>query len=236
MTTRPFLVCLHDGSPAHARETRAMLRDLGPRVGRRIAVGVVPDWHGRWPLAEHPGFCRAVGDATEEILLHGYSHRRRCGFGPVTLLTGGCDEMNGLDAHETLHLLERGQLALEQAFGRRARGFLAPGWQPGHVHPRSGHVPGLDYSVGFFSLTNSTGRSLPLATWTWDCGRPRWLGHVGHGIGRLLHALDGRIPVLAIHPADLRRGFWPRIVRLVDELLATGHRPTTPSRLLEDAC
>ena len=236
MTTRPFLVCIHDVSPAHARETRTMLRDLGPLVGSCIAAGVVPDWHGAWPLAAHRDYCRVVGDATGEILLHGYSHRRRNGFGPVTLLAGACDEMNGLDAQETLHLLERGQRALEQAFGSRARGFLAPGWQRGHVRPRSGRGSGLDYSLGFFSLATPTGRGIPLATWSWDCGRARWLGHVGHGVGRFLNALDGRVPALAIHPADLHRGFWPRILRLVDELLATGHQPTIPSRLLDDAC
>ena len=236
MTTRPFLVCIHDVSPAHARETRTMLRDLGPLVGRRLAAGVVPDWHGAWPLAAHPDYSRVVADACEEILLHGVSHRRRRGFGPVTLLAGGCDEMNGLDAQDTLRLLERGQCALERAFGRRARGFLAPGWQPGHVRPQPGHGLGLDYALGFFALTSSAGTRVPLATWTWDCGRARWLGYVGHGVGRLVHALHGRVPVLAIHPADLERGFWPRILRLVEEMLATGHRPTTPSRLLADAC
>lgn len=231
-----MLVCIHDASPAHARETRAMLRDLEPLVGRHVAVGVVPDWHRAWPLAAHPEYCRLVGDATEEILLHGYSHRRWHGWGPVTLLAGRCDEMNGLDARETLLLLERGQCALERAFGRRARGFLAPGWQRGHARPRSGLGSGLDYSLGFFSLATSSDRSVPLATWAWDCGRSSWLGHVGDRVGRLLHALDGRVPALAIHPADLHRGFWPRILRLVEGLLATGHQPTTPSRLLDDAC
>lgn len=213
-----------------------MLGDLAPLVGRRLAAGVVPDWHGAWPLAAHADYCRLVGDATDEILLHGYSHRRERGFGPVSLLAGRCDEMNGLDAQETSHLLERGQRALEQAFGRRARGFLAPGWQRGRVRPRRGRGPGLDYSMGFFSLATPRGRSIPLATWTWDCGRLRSLGHVGHTVGRLLHARGGRVPVLAIHPADLQRGFWPGILRLVEELLATGHFPTTPSRLLEDPC
>ena len=49
--SRPLLVCIHDAAPPFARETEAMIRDLTPLVGRRLAVGVVPDWHGQWPLA-----------------------------------------------------------------------------------------------------------------------------------------------------------------------------------------
>ena len=42
--------------------------------------------------------------------------------------------------------------------------------------------------------------------------------------------------MLAIHPGDLERGFWPGILRLVGELLATGYEPTTSAALLEAAC
>src|SRR5688500_10567176 len=130
---RPFLVCIHDATPAYARETRVMIRDLAPLLGRRLSFGVVPDWHGQWPLAVHPGYCRLVQEASEELLLHGYFHRRRRGRGPVTLLARGCDEMNGLDPGETLRTLERGQRVFTEVFGEPARSFLAPGWQPGHV-------------------------------------------------------------------------------------------------------
>jgi Reverse transcriptase (RNA-dependent DNA polymerase) len=34
--TRPFLVCIHDATPAYARETRLMLRDLAKKVPARI--------------------------------------------------------------------------------------------------------------------------------------------------------------------------------------------------------
>lgn len=30
--TRPFLVCIHGATPAYARETRLMLRDLAKKV------------------------------------------------------------------------------------------------------------------------------------------------------------------------------------------------------------
>ena len=229
---RPFLVCIHDATPAHARATRAMLRDLAPLLGRRLSVGVVPDWHGAWPLAAHADYCGLIGESVDEILLHGHVHRRGRGWGPATLLTGGSDEMNGLDAEGTRRALERGQQALAEAFGARARGFLAPAWQRGRVRPGSAIAPGVEYLLGYCSLDPAAGRRVPLATWTWDCGRWAWLGHVGHACGRLSWSVGRGVPTLAIHPQDLARGFWPAIVRLVGELLAAGHVPTTPAALL----
>jgi hypothetical protein len=229
----PFLVCIHDATPAYARETEVMLRDLAPLVGRRLSLGVVPDWRGAWPLAAHPRFCRLVRDAADERLLHGYFHRRGRGRGPTTWLAEGSDEMNGLDADETRRAVERGQQVFSDVFGEPARGFLAPAWQRGRVRAVDTTALGIDHVLGFFSLDSALGRKVPLATWTWDCGRWGWLGHVGDGIGRVSHALRRGVPTLAIHPRDLARGFWPRIVRLTRTLLDAGYGPSTSDGLLD---
>ena len=92
---------------------------------------------------------------------------------------------------------------------------------------------GLDHVLGYFALESSAGRTVPLATWTWDCGRWSWLGYIGHGIGWLSQSLSLGVPVLAIHPRDLERGFWPKILRLTSELLDTGYEPSTVAGLLE---
>ena len=228
----PFLICIHDATPAHARETLRISRDLAPHLGRTLSFGVVPDWHEQWPLTAHAGYCRAVQDASEELLLHGYFHQRRSGWGPVSLLASRCDEMNGLGPEQTTATIERAQRVFEEMFGAPARGFLAPGWQKGHVRQANARSMGLDHVLGFFSLQSSDGRRIPLATWTWDAGRWDWLGHIGHGVGRLLQATHGRVPVLAIHPRDVERGFWPRILRLTRELVDNGYQPTTPAALL----
>ena len=230
---RPFLVCIHDATPAFAHETRVMIRDLAPLVGRRLSFGVVPNWHGEWPLAAHPDYCRMIREASDERLLHGYFHRRRRGRGPTTLIAGPCDEMNGLDPDETGRTLVRGQQVFSEVFGEPARGFLAPGWQPGRVGRGQGSVAGLEYMLGFLALEPWTGRNVPLATWTWDCGRWGWLGHLGHAIGWLAHSLGHRIPTLAVHPRDLQRGFWPRILRLTEQLLESGYEPGTLAGVLE---
>jgi hypothetical protein len=244
LTSPRFLVCIHDATPAYERETRLMIQDLAPLLGRRLSFGVVPNWHGEWPLAAHPEYCRRIQEASEELLLHGYFHQRQRGRGPITLLTDRGDEMNGLDLEETGRTIERGQRVFTDVFGEPARGFLAPAWQLGRVRrgrPEGRHYEvssaglqaGLDYVLGFFSLQSSAGREVPLATWSWDCGRWGCLGHVGHGIGWLSQSLDRRVPTLAIHPRDLERGFWPTIVRLTEELIDTGYEPTTVAGLLE---
>lgn len=228
---RRVLVCIHDATPAFARETRAMIRDLAPVLGRRLSFAVVPDWHGEWPLAAHPDYCRLLRESAEELLLHGYCHQRRQGWGSTALFAGRCDELNGLDREATRRTVERGQRVFAEVFGEPARGFLAPAWQQGHACLKDGTLPGLDYVLGFLSLESRTGRKIPLATWTWDCGRWGWLGHVGHGIGRLLQSLDRGVPSLAIHPRDLERGFWPDILRLARELVESGYEPSTVAGL-----
>ena len=210
-----------------------MIRDLAPFLGRRLSFGVVPDWHGEWALASHPDYCRLVRENSEELLLHGYFHQRRRGWGPVTLLAEGSDEMDGLDPDETRRTLERGQRVFTDVFGEPARTFLAPAWQLGHVRHAQETTLGLQHVLGFFSLESRAGRKVPLATWNWDCGRWGVVGHLGHGIGWLLQSLNRGVPTLAIHPRDLARGFWPQILRLTEELLENGYEPSTPSRLLE---
>jgi hypothetical protein len=232
MQPHRFLVCIHDATPAYARETRVLIRDLAPLLGRRLSFGVVPNWHGEWPLTSHPAYGRMLRESSGELLLHGFFHRRQRGRGPITLLAEGGDEMNGLDRDETRRTLERGQRVFTEVFGEPAHGFLAPGWQSGHVRLGSGNAPGLEHVLGFFSIESRAGGRIPLATWSWDCGRWGWLGHVGDGIGSLLQSLN-RVPVLAIHPRDLDRGFWPRILRLARELLEAGYEPITPAALLQ---
>ena len=230
LTTRPFLVCIHDATPAYEAE---IIRDLASLVGRRFSFAVVPDWNGQWPLADHPDFCRLIRDSAEELLLHGYFHRRQRGWSPTTFLVEASDEMNGLDPERTRHAIERGQDVFADVFGAPARGFVAPAWQRAHVRLQEETAPEIDHVLGFFSLESRDGRRIPLTTFTWDCGRWGWLGYIGHSVGWLLQHSGGRVPVLAVHPRDLSRGFWPTILRLTRSLIDAGCEPSTAGGLLQ---
>ena len=116
---------------------------------------------------------------------------------------------------------------------RRRGASSHPAGSVGTCASGTGNALQLEHVLGFFSLESRAGRKVPLATWTWDCGRWGWLGHIGHGIGRLLQSLDRGVPVLAIHPRDLERGFWPKILRLTEQLLESGYEPSTLAGLLE---
>ena len=233
MSARPFHVCIHDTTPAYSRATHTMLHELAPIVGRRLSCGVVPDWHSRWPLVAHPGFCGRLRDSAEELLLHGYHHRRQRGFGPISLLTDRSDEMNGLDDDAVRRTIDRGQEMFTHAFGAPARGFVAPAWQRGRVDVNDRVGLSLDFVLGFFSLESRDGRTIPLATCAWDWGRWTWPGHFGHAIGRTLQTSQRRLPVVALHPKDLERGFWPQILRVIANLRECGYRPSTLAALME---
>src|SRR5438093_3451912 len=71
-----LVVSIHDVTPAHAPEV-ARLWSLCAARQVRPALLVVPNWHGRWPLHEHPEFVEwLLARATEgaEIVLHGERH------------------------------------------------------------------------------------------------------------------------------------------------------------------
>ena len=210
-----------------------MIRDLAPALGRRLSFAVVPNWRGEWPLAAHPEYCRLIQEHSDELLLHGYCHQRQRGSGPISWLTANGDEMNGLDADDTRRTLERGQRVFTEVFGAPARGFLAPAWQVGRVRLTEGNGAELEHVLGFFALESRTRRKIPIATWTWDCGRWRWLGHVGHGVGHVVQRVNRGVPTLAIHPRDLERGYWPAILELTNRLLETGYEPSTPAQVIE---
>ena len=232
MRLQRFLVCVHDVSPSFERETRQIIDDLSEIIGDRFALGVVPDWHGRWPLDEHPAFCRHVRQSSAELLLHGLHHDRARGWGLTSVLAERSDEMNGLDVAGMRRAVSQGQQMFENAFGGKARGFLAPAWQRGATNLHALEEFGIDYMLGFFAIDSRDSGSLPLATYTWDCGRWAWLGHVGHAVGSVLQSLDGRIPSLAIHPRDIARGYWPGVLRLIEALLHSGYEAALPSQLL----
>lgn len=130
-----LLVSIHDVTPALGPRVEALWA-LARERGVTPALLVVPNWHGRWPLEEHPAFVRWVrarADEGAEIFLHGERHDE------VGLRRTFVDEWRAfnktaregefltLDAPAARERIARG-LGLFAQLGLRPVGFVPPAW------------------------------------------------------------------------------------------------------------
>ena len=195
-------------------------------IQTRIAAAVVPCWHGEPFVRNDEDFIHLVQGRFGEVLLHGYTHFRKTGGGLTSLMTGGADEFNGLSIAETHLRLRNGQSMMQKFFGVPACGFIAPTFQRGKLTADRLVNHGLHYMVGFRRIEFSNGRRIGVATWCWDMGRWRALGHAGYWYGHArMWLYRDLLPCLAIHPIDVDRGFMPQIVELVQSLVEGGRQP-----------
>ena len=80
MIERHLLISVHDVTPAHAAQLDRVFALLAEFDVRQVALLVVPDWHGAWPLAQAGAFTdrlRALREDGAEMLLHGLRHDER---------------------------------------------------------------------------------------------------------------------------------------------------------------
>jgi predicted deacetylase len=137
----PVHVSIHDVSPAWEHEVELALEAAhAHRV--RPALLVVPDFHGRAPLVDHPRYCerlRELQGEGHEIYLHGYYHRARAASPALGALgrarhafaqkvvSGGEAEFSDVSPEEALQRLDDGERMLRDA-GLAISGFVAPAW------------------------------------------------------------------------------------------------------------
>lgn len=142
-------VTIHDVSPAWEREVDVAL-DLAHAHGVKPALLVVPDFHGRAPLLDHPSYCQRLRDleaSGHEIYLHGYYHHARPwnrdarggegGAGGLAararwmfaqkVVSGGEAEFSDVSEEEARTRLATGERVLREA-GLTIKGFVAPAW------------------------------------------------------------------------------------------------------------
>ncbi|MBN2607538.1 MAG: DUF2334 domain-containing protein [Candidatus Fermentibacteraceae bacterium] len=132
-----LLLAVHDVSPANERALRHIAGELEKLGLDRYSMLVVPDYHGEWPLEEHPEFCRWLSGLAEggvDMVLHGQTHmgspaERFSWNGLRSLLfTRGEGEFLDLDRDEAERLILNGKRTLAAALGIQAESFVAPAW------------------------------------------------------------------------------------------------------------
>jgi predicted deacetylase len=222
----PVHVSIHDVSPAWEREVDAALA-MAHDAGVRPALLVVPDFHGRAPLGDHPAFVdrlRALEKSGHEIYLHGYYHRsrpwhesRRASAGasvtPLsrlrhvfaqTVVSASEAEFSDVTRDEAIARLDAGERMLKDA-GLTIRGFVAPAWSmPGWVLSLLGER-GYRFTEDHLRIHDpARARSRPSLVLNYASRTPgRLLSTVA--FCRVARPLRRILPSrIAIHPADMR--------------------------------
>jgi uncharacterized protein len=219
------LLSIHDVTPAwrdQVQELWTLCRDRGATP----ALLVVPDWHGAWPLHEHPEYVRwiaaRVADGAE-IFLHGERHDE------VGLPRSWRDELRAfgrtaregefltLDAPAAAPKIARG-LELFRELGFTAIGFIPPAWlcRDGTLHAAA--EAGLQIverdTVIHLPIQRSSIAS-PVLRWS---GRTPFRARASAWQAAVRWQWQRTAPVMriALHPMDLEHPITRRSV--VDEL------------------
>jgi len=241
-----LLVSIHDVTPAQAGPVSHLWAICAER-GITPALLVVPNWHGRWPLEEHPLFTdwlRARARDGAEIVLHGERHDEiglPRGLGDHWRAWGKTAaeaEFLTLDGVAAGVRLERGLRCLRQA-GLEPSGFIPPAWLARAGAYRAAAAAGLQFSEDERSVRLLlSGRRIasPVLRWSTRTSSRAW-GSVAVARGRSLIQSRAGLPRIALHPNDLSHPATTRsLTRALDRWLAW-HRPgryadvvTSPAR------
>ena len=218
-----FLLALHDVWPGNfplAADYVARLRSLG---ARRIALLVVPAYHGDAPMhgnAEFLAWLRKESGRGTELFLHGYHHRmaehvaggtaaggafgaRRNAWGRfINRFVAGEAEFAGLARAGQAGILSEA-LAVWRRTGLPLAGFVAPTWHgaPAASGLRSQGVPLWETRFRLHHLSTFRSRFVPPLAWgrSRNSGEPRLLG----GEPWLATILRAPLLKVALHPGDL---------------------------------
>jgi hypothetical protein len=210
------LLSLHDVTPAHDRLVRTAIDEIASWGAGFPALLVVPDYHGGWPMANHPDFVEFLRQAKQsggEILLHGYDHlaprRAPPSAGLIEkakerLLTAGEGEFQHLGFSMAVDRLQKGRTAIKDALGWTPKGFVAPAWLEHRETEMALQTAEFEFHENhlYIDLIRSRRRVfVPAITFTARSPR-RTKASLLFAMG-LKTALGGRCPVrLALHPLD----------------------------------
>lgn len=232
------LVSLHDVTPAHLPRLERAERVLRRAGVTTAAYLLVPNYHGRHPIAgneEFQGWCRQSRAFEVEWVLHGYRHLDDAPAGGQGLLiaarrrwlTAGEGEFLCLDEGEQAARLSRGVAAL--AFlPRRPRAFVAPAWLYNDALPHVLRAAGFRITEDHrrvHDLVGGVAHACPVITWA----TRTWMRRIGSRAAAPLGLRAfGHSPVvrIALHPFDMDH---PATVASIERTLAYALDRRTPA-------
>jgi len=227
----PMLVVVHDVASVFLPELTYITQRLEPILGMRLSAAIVPRWRNQSGCRSNVRYRDLIARFPER-LLHGWTHQSNGRLRPISLITDASDEFRGLNEAAVRSRIEQAQADFRELTGSDADGFLPPAWQ---LPIPATQLSSLKFVMRFCRLESCQKKDtfFPLATSSWDWGRIGWLGHGGELIGTLLRRYSrNAVPCVAIHPIDVRRGFFERAVSLIETLSRNGYQPATASELM----
>ncbi|GAB5506241.1 MAG: hypothetical protein Rhirs2KO_14040 [Rhizobiaceae bacterium] len=221
---------VHDIFPGMERELEAML-DVWPSGAReKLALLVVPDWQGRFPLAASPDFVKRISRLAGEKVLHGFTHS----LGPEfwNWLLYGHDnrsEFGKLDEKEARERIARGLKSFEDNLGIGPRWFCAPRWHQSAAATKALREAGFEGYMLRSSLRHFSGASVDLPALCFDEGDRRLRSAIARhlrelSIRRLFAA--GHPFRITLHPSDVTDATaWSQVKRVMQRLSDEGWTP-----------
>lgn len=229
-----LLVSIHDVTPAQELNV-TRLWELCRGRGVTPALLVVPNWHGEWPLKDHPRFInwlRARADEGAEIVLHGERHdeaglpRRLRDQWWAWGRTDGEAEFLTLD-HLAARTRVSGGLARLREVGLEPTGFIPPAWLAREATYQAAAAAGLSFSEDDRSVrllrTGQRVRS-PVVRWSTRTPTRAW-GSVAVAAARWVLQRGSKWPRIAFHPRDLDHAATAVSIRRTLDRWLGRHRP-----------
>ena len=234
---RLLLASIHDVSPRFEGEVDRLIDLLGPHVGKRLAMLVVPNHWGDAPIVPGSPFAgrlRRWADEGVEMLLHGFTHRDEAkypGAGDrlrARFMTASEGEFLGLSQTDAAARIADGQALIESIIGRPVDGFVAPAWLYGDGAREALAQSAIPLAEDHLRVWSpATGAQLawgPVITWA-SRTRMRLLSSLA-AAAALRHA-PLEVLRIGVHPPDVRH---PALVRSIDATFNAAGRKRRPAR------
>ncbi|MCB2251701.1 DUF2334 domain-containing protein [Pseudomonas chlororaphis] len=241
---RSVLLVLHDVAPQTWTDYQPFVEAVDALGNVPMTWLVVPDFHRRNSLDDHPGFRRLLCSRLErgdELALHGYFH---CDDGPpprtpydwfMRRLYTHEGEFYRLSQNAALARLHAG-LELFQRYNWPVQGFVAPAWlmSPG-TRQALRQLP-LRYTSSpqhLYRLPEFSPIAAPGLVWS---ARSAWRRQLSRLLSDQREQQWRQAPVirLGLHPVDMRypdsRQYW---LDTLERLLAQGRKPLTKADWLD---
>jgi uncharacterized protein len=176
---KSLVVSLHDVSPLTRSLCERILLDLSELGVHQVSLLIIPNHHGRAPIAESSSFQRWLMrevDEGHEPVLHGYFHRRHKRrtdpwFSKITteIYTAGEGEFFDLSFDLAKKSLYDG-LADLAFLPRKVIGFVAPAWLLGDAAEQAVRSLGFVYTtrIGCIRIFKPSARKSPEPKRPWD--------------------------------------------------------------------